>query len=68
MYSKDFSILSVNQNNKNIPEKKVMDRRFYFVLFLCLIPKLCSSQDYPTICLEQGACYQGSWLNSDNKR
>ena len=64
MYSKDFFILSVNQNNKHIPEKN-MDR---LVLFLCLIPKLCSSQDYPTICLQQGACYQGSWLNSDNKR
>ena len=46
-----------------------MDQRVYIFSFLCLIYTLCSCQGNPTICLEQGACYIGSWLSSSgNKR
>ena len=46
-----------------------MDQRVYIFSFLCLIKTLCSCQGNPTICLEQGACYIGSWLSSSgNKR
>ena len=46
-----------------------MDLRVYIFSFLCLIYTLCSCQGNPTICLEQGACYIGSWLSSSgNKR
>ena len=46
-----------------------MDLRVYIFSFLYLIYTLCSCQGNPTICLEQGACYIGSWLSSSgNKR
>ena len=37
-----------------------------FLLFL--FPILTSSQNLPTICLENNACYQGSWISSFNSR
>ena len=35
----------------------------YFLLFLLVLG---SQQDGPLTCLELGACYQGSWYNTDN--
>ena len=35
------------------------------IIVLFFIPILCTSQEFPTVCLEQGgACYIGSWLSS----
>ena len=36
------------------------------LLFLLILPKLLTQgQSQPTICLNQGACYLGSWAATD---
>ena len=46
-------------NIQNIDTMKVV------VLAFAFVPILVMGQDSPTVCLESGACYVGSWLKSN---
>merc|ERR1711936_1564653 len=57
-----------------------MGQQFYFigiyfkrskmlqVAILFALPIISFCQDLPTICLQKGACYQGSWMDSLNSK
>ena len=36
----------------------------FFLGFIFFQAVLVIGQDFPTICLDQGACYKGAWINT----